>query len=169
MIASNSYDTARGFGGVVCVIPFDDTPIGVVNRPDLWNGIIGHKGIQGLNPMWSYLVRVVSASLGEPLGDNITWGDFLNFDRVDDDTMDEITRRLSEFDVDVALIFQERGIVAALEQMYGKMLEPAHTLVTNTADLPPTNTEVWIGGPTVMIASWASWNDIRSRVLEGWK
>ncbi len=158
------------------VIPLNGSKIGYVNSRDIWNSQIqltetSYVHIVDMNKVWDEL-------FGKPSSwDN--WKTAASATSLDDETVKDALNKLLEntaigsFDWDEMLNYLNvpaNGTVLSLvTAMYSnEHIAPKQSWGTTKSGKPTRpSTELWIGGPAVMIAKWASWNDIRDRVLEG--
>ena len=171
---------ALPYGTPFVTIPLNGTKIGYVNNRDIWDTVVNLSdestaNLFAMNDVWGYFFE------GSGNWNWDTLKQHASAARLDDPAVKE---KLAKFIEDTAVGYFDWDdmlnqhnvpatgtVLSLITALYANVsLSPRQTTGT-TRDGSPNHpsTEVWIGGPTVMIASWASWNDIRGRVLEGWK
>lgn len=177
LIASTSVETAHGFGKVSYVIPFNGTPIGVVNQPDMWWANTGFAYdltirsvphmLRGIPPEWGSIIDTLTGIgnvLDEKLSGELTYN-------IDDALDDILTTMLSYLKIDsyrdVDKLKQLRDDLMDPIEWLDRNMSPSITRVTlhTTKNLNPLpeNSEVWIGGPVLLInpATWAGMLNMR--------
>jgi hypothetical protein len=147
LICTNKIGTAKDFGALMAVIPFNDAKIGIVNAPDIWDKsiVIGDEEM-GLIRANSYFNMLRKFGLSDT-----NWQSFIDFDKklkTDENFRDSVKNSvkgkpledlLDDFVNKVRKVYDNLGFELLTPKQYEKR--------------PTTSreTEMWVGGKVLCL------------------
>lgn len=150
IILANGFDTARGYGSVYAIFPYDNVPIGVCDGSDLWDSEldVGNAGDKMRIDRWNRVWQEYGLSADS----------YESFVASIKDKMEEgkaVGRMLTD-------IFESPdGIEPALKKAYSAKNLKMNLATTKTINDFDFERELWIGGKCIAI-QWNIWAQLQT-------